>query len=418
LILRSALSVAHVVVLPALPLALGCWLLVGEERARAATAAWFTISLVILAIGYFFARHFTSRSDGPALRLDHDGGRRYVLVLVSVAGFFTLLHFAADGIPVLSRSVETSRFEFGKSFFGIPGRMYLFGMPLATGAALARSRQLGLRWNKDRLTLIAISIFTVSRLLSGFKGGLLEVLIALTVAVVLVQGPVTSVAHVLRAYLPLAVAAVIGVFLVGSLYSTYQGHGRSLPDIILARATTNGALAGVLVFENRLLVSPDSSIDLDTKYFTKKYFSVGPGSPYAFGRLVASTIFHVGPESGAYTAPVTYGAFPEMAYDFGLPFALLGMFGLGALLALLEAIARRATLSGYIVCLATVLAIYDFANKGGLIYMCINWTVMTGLVLVATRLGVLVTMRHHSSSSRSHAAHTQPIVEQIQQPGV
>ena len=252
LLLRSALSVAHVVLLPALSLALGCWLLVEEERARATTAAWVTISLVVLAVGYLLARRFTPRPNGPALRLGDDGGRRYVLVLVSFVGLFTLIHFAADGIPVLSGNVETSKFEFGKSLFGIPGRIYLYGLPLATGAALARSRQLGLRWSKDRLTLIAISLFTVSRLLSGFKGGLLEVLIVLLIAAVLAQGPVTSVAHVLRRYLPLVITAVIAVFLVGSLYSSYQGHGRSLPDIILARATTNGAFAGVIVFEKRL----------------------------------------------------------------------------------------------------------------------------------------------------------------------
>jgi hypothetical protein len=345
--------------------------------------------------------------------LGDDGGRRYVLVLVSFAGLFTLIHFAADGIPILSSNVETSKFEFGKSLFGIPGRIYLYGLPLATGGALARSRQLGLRWNKDRLTLIAISIFTVSRLLSGFKGGLLEVLIVLLIAAVLAQGPVTSVAHVLRRYLPMVVAAVIAVFLVGSLYSSYRAHGRSLPDIILARATTNGALAGVLVFEKRLLLDPHSTIDLDTKYFAKKYFFVGSGSPYAFGRLVASTIFHVGPESDASTAPVTYGAFPELAYDFGLPLALLGMFGLGSLLALLEIIARRATLSGYIVCLALALAAYDFVIKGGLVYLCINWTLVTGLLLVVTRVGVIVTTRHSSNGSRVQTAHPQYAVKPI-----
>lgn len=418
LLLRSALSVVHVVLLPALSLALGCWLLVEEERAQTATAAWITISLVVLAIGYLVARHFTPRPTGPALRLGDDGGRRYVLVLVWFAGLFTLIHFAADGIPVLSGNVETSKFEFGKSLFGIPGRIYLYGLPLATGAALARSRQLGLRWTKDRLTLIAISLFTVSRLLSGFKGGLLEVLIVLLIAAVLAQGPVTSVAHVLRRYLPLAITAVIAVFLVGSLYSSYRGHGRSLPDIILARATTNGAFAGVIVFEKRLPRNPDSTIELDTRYFTKKYFFVGPGSPYAFGRLVASTIFHVSLESSAPTVPVTYGAFPELAYDFGLPLALLGMFGLGALLALLEVIARRATLSGYIVCLATALAVYDFVIKGGLVYLCINWLLLTGLLLVVARVGVMVMTRHRSSVSRAQAAHPQYAVERIQQPGV
>src|SRR3984893_4793101 len=222
LLLRAPFSVVHVVVLPALPLALGCWLLVAEERARVATAVWFTVSLVVLAAGYLFSRSFTSRPIGPTLRLGDDGGRRYVLLIVTIAGFFTLVHFVADGIPVLSPRVETSRFDFGKSLFGLPGRMYLFGLPLAAGIALARARQLGLRWSKDGLTLLAISMFTVSRLLSGFKGGLIEVIVTLMIAMVLAQGPIISVARVLRRYLPVAIATVITVFLVGSLYSSYR----------------------------------------------------------------------------------------------------------------------------------------------------------------------------------------------------
>jgi hypothetical protein len=429
LVLRSALSVAHVIILPAVPLALGCWLLVGESRSQAATAAWFTASLAVIGIGYLVARRFAYAAPsagpaasrgraGPKLRLGEDGGRRYVLILVSFAAFFTLLHFAADGIPVLSHNVETRRFEFGRSLFGLPGRMYLFGMPLATGAALARARQLGVRWHRDRVTVAAISIFTVSRLLSGFKGGLLEVLIVLMIAVALVQGPVTSVANILRRYLPLGIAAVIGVFLVGSLYSSYRAQRRSLPEAILARATTSAALPGVLVFERRLLANPSSSIGVDTRYFAKKYFSVGAGYPYAFGRLVASTIFHVGPESGAYTAPVTYGAFPELAYDFGLAPALIAMFGLGALLALLQRIAQRATLGGYVICLASALAVYDFVNKGGLIYMCINWAIMTGMLLVAARIGMVLTSNRRSRAVNRPFTYPRSVAERIRQPSL
>ena len=94
------------------------------------------------------------------------------------------------------------------------------------------------------------------------------------------------------------------------------------------------------------------------------------------------------------------------------------MFGLGALLALLEVIARRATLSGYIVCLATALAVYDFVIKGGLVYLCINWILLTGLLLVVARVGVMVMTRHRSSGPHAQATHPQYGVERIQQHGV
>ncbi len=396
LVMRSALSVAHVVVLSTLPLALGCWLLAGEALVHTVTAALLTVSLGLVVAGYFVMRRFTN-PERQALRLGPDGGRRYVFILVLSTGFFTFLYFAIGGVPILSHSIETRRFEFNNSgLFGIPGRMYLYGLPLATGAAIVRARQLGISWYSDRLTLVAVSLFFVSRLLSGFKSGLLEVLIVLIVATVLAQGPVTSVAHVLRRYLPLAVAAVVGIFLVGGLYSSYRGSGRSLPNAILARATTKAALPGALVFERHLLFTPGSSIHLDATYFAKKYFSIGPGSSYSFGRLVAATIFHIGPESTAYTAPVTYGAFPELTYDFGLVAALLIMFCIGALIAVLEAKARRATLSGYIICLAAALAIYDFVNKGGLIYLFINWAIVTIFLLAVSRLYLVLTTTHRS----------------------
>ena len=196
LVLRSALSVAHVVVLPALPLALGCWILAGEERASAAMAIWFSASLGVLIVGYYVTRSIAPRPIAPALQIDGVRGQRYVTVLVFFTTAFALFHFASGGIPIFSHNIETSRFEFDSSgFFGIPGRVYLYGLPLVAGVALARSRQAGLHWYKDRVTLVAVSVFVVSRLLSGFKGGLLEVLIVLLVAMVLAQGPVTSVAR-------------------------------------------------------------------------------------------------------------------------------------------------------------------------------------------------------------------------------
>lgn len=398
LILRSAFSIAHVVILPATPIAFGFWMLVEEERAQPVTALWFTVSLAVLAFGYFSARRHAARSTEPQLRLGAGDGRSYVMALVLVSVFFTLLHFGTGGIPLFSHNIETRRFEFGSSLFGIPGRMYLYGVPLAAGVALARARQLGLVWYTDRLSLVSVTVLVISRLLSGFKGGLIEVLIVLMAATVLAQGPISSVARVARRYLPLAIAALIAVFLVGSLYSSYRTPGRSLSNAILARATTKAALPGALVFERRLVLAPASSISVDTAYFAKKYFSVGSGSSYSFGRLVASTIFHIGPESTAYTAPVTYGIFPEMAYDFGLPFALLIMLSLGVLLASVEALARRTTLGGYMVCLALALVIYELVNKGGLVYMLINWTAVTVMLLIVGRLGHAISSRPHHTS--------------------
>lgn len=387
LVLRSSLSTMHIVVLPAVPIALGAWLLVGEERARVGTALQISVSLVCIVAGYYGVRAVVRpvpRSQ-PGSKGARGDGHAYVSAMVGVAVLFTVVHFAIGGIPLLSGDIETRRFEFGSGLFGIPGRMYLFGLPLAVGAALTRAHRAGVPWHRDRLVLLAVVVLVGSRAVSGFKGGLIEALIIVATAAILARGPITSVARVLRRYLAVALLALVAVFLVGSLYSSYRATHRSLPNAIWSRATTNAAFPGVLVIERRLTSLPTSSVTLDARYFGYKYFKLGPGAPYSFGRVVAASIFHIGPETGAYVPPVTYGAFAETSYDFGTIAALAAMLMIGAALACCEGQASSVTLSGNVVRLAAVLAIYDWVNKGGMVYMLTNWGLMTAVMVLAGR---------------------------------
>jgi hypothetical protein len=388
-VVRSPFTTAHVVVLSALPACAGTWILVHEQLAASSTAIWTTLSLVAITAGYAVAHRVISQrlpnsEPGRARRLDAISGGPFVTAIVVVVTIFTTYHFVVGGIPILSPSVEVSRYEFTNSgLYGIPGRMYLFGAPLAAGIAYARAKSLGIPWHADRLTLLALSVFALSRLVSGFKSGLIEVAIVVLVMGVLANGPYVSVRRVLRRHLPILIAAPIALLLVGTLYDSYQVSGEPLLDAIYARSTTGAAEPGVVVFEDRLpSTSGQSSLEVDLQYFAQKYAGFETGADYSFTRLVAATMLGVNPEGTAYTPPVTFGGFAELKYDFGIPIAMLAMLALGALLALLESAAMRRGLAIYMLCLAGVLILYGIVNKGAIMYLLINWLSVATMLLV------------------------------------
>jgi hypothetical protein len=366
-----------------IPPCVGAWILAHEGRATSAAAAWTTVGVGAIVVGYIVGRRFVPSPIVPQLQLGPRQGRHYVTAIVLVVSTLTLLHFTLGGIPLLSSRIEVSRFNFTSSgLFGLPGRMYLYGAPIAAGVALARSRALGIAWYNDRLTLLALSVLVVSRLLSGFKSGLLEVLIVLLVVAILTRGPMRSMVRILRQYFLPIIGAVIAGFLVATLYSSYyHSPGRSLSESLLSRATTVSAEPRVLTLERRLRILNVSSFDLDATYFAHEYAGIGSSGGYAFSRLVAASMLHINPEGSDHAPPVTYGGFPELAFDFNITLALIAMLALGASLAGIEATACQRSFNHYILCLTAVLAIYDYVVKGGLIYILINRGIVAAMLV-------------------------------------
>src|SRR5439155_18948606 len=134
------------------------------------------------------------------------------VTIVVVAG--TLAHFAVGGIPLLSSNVEIARLDVTASgLLGIPGRIYLFGIPLALAACL-RGERIGSRaafstW-QSRLLL---ATFVISRILSGFKSGLLEVVV-ITLLIYVASGHSMNRNHLPKLLAAFLVAAAFG-FVVG-----------------------------------------------------------------------------------------------------------------------------------------------------------------------------------------------------------
>jgi hypothetical protein len=403
---KTTLTTVHVVVLGAIPMTVGAWILTSEGRASSTGAASLTFGVFALIAGYLAARQFLPSSVPNRLHLGPEQGKPYVASIVFIVTVFIMLHFALGGIPILSSHIEVDRFAFTNSgLFGIPGRMYLYGAPLAAGLALARSRTIGVPWHADTLSLVAVSVFIISRILSGFKGGLVEVLIVLLVIAVLTQSPVTSVAQIIRQYSFLIVGAIIAVILVATLYSSYHSSTRSLTSTLIARVTTTPAEPATLTLEHKLRQTNVSSLDLDATYFAHEYAGIGTGNPYSFSRLVSTSMLRVDPESSIYASPVTYGGFAEMAFDFGSLIAIIVMMTLGATLAFLETQARQTSLSGYLVCLAAVMAIYFYVIRGGLIYTVINLGLAVVLLLIIGRSVRLI----YGSSDRPRRSFSHPV---------
>src|SRR5581483_156043 len=110
------------------------------------------------------ARGVRAKRNDPAIML-------FAIIVSSLA----IYHIMAVGIPALSRNPDMARWDFTSSgLFGVPGRMYLFGMPfLAILVSTARDRNLAPVSSK--LVAFVWIVFSLVNAGGGFKGGLVKV---------------------------------------------------------------------------------------------------------------------------------------------------------------------------------------------------------------------------------------------------
>jgi hypothetical protein len=311
-----------------------------------------------------------------------------ILLFVSIVVTMTFYHFAVSGVPLLSDDVETTRFDFTSSgLFGIPGRMFLFGLPfsvllvsLGAGRKIARV--------SARLLLFTWAAYAASSLLSGFKGGLITVLATMLLAKTLSGKPVSL--------FKLAVGWRVFVVIAALAYCAgisfrYKSLGLASPGDVVpylaARATRSAAAPGHLVFRQ---LGTDGSggkqFAGDTRYFIKKYLPFIASEeemPLPLDKAISATLYHTPITANAFIVPVTVGGFPELVVNMGWPLAMIAMLGLGMLLSFLVKQAQRSSSAfkgagfGFAI---YVLQIYLL--NGNLIYTVFNLVLMTAMLSI------------------------------------
>jgi hypothetical protein len=370
---------------------------------------YYSLAFTAFAIGYFLhqKKHATPTVEPLPDRVYPPQSDRAVKWFVGIVVAFTCYHFVAGGVPLFSENVEVRRFDFTSSgFFGIPGRMYQYGLPFAAMmVSIAAVR--GLAHVSRRLLWGLWGFYVLTALVGGFKGGLY----VLVGNFLLVNGVAGTPLHIWayvggrRALLLLASLAV--AMLVAAQYETAGISGLGgYSAYILFRATLIGAQPGHVAFnEYGMAGTGGHELLSEFSYYASKYF------PFLFTRgaadfpldmKVSSLIYGTELSDQAFIVPVTVGAFPEFVVHFGALVGLVLIAALGVLFSYLLFNARKS--SRLFAVTASVFAMQILlvhVLNGGAVYHFVN------CVLMLIILGVLYTLSR-SIAGKETAPESQP----------
>lgn len=325
-------------------------------------------------------------------------------VVLIVGGLGTYHIFKTSALLHGASSIETDRFDFTSSgLLGIPGRMYLYGIPLvwALSTAVACKRSVSpwrfLPWQ------VATSIYVLTSLLSGFKSGIFAMVVVMALCAAVIYNYDRSFISAVGRRFVVVVIACVYAFAVAGLYPSYSGTGESLTGHLLDRVTTGAALPKAFVLRGTIPGIEGNSIVHDFEYFIPRYAGqMAPGS-YSTERAVSAAIYGVNPASPSFTTPVTMGGFPELMLAFGLWPAMALIAALGMLCRRIET-GDPTWLVGSFLRAALVFGLSQWIIRGDLAYYVLNvgFSLAVVLALVFAFAGIeRVSFSSPDSAARS-----------------
>ncbi|GAA1687172.1 hypothetical protein GCM10009808_00190 [Microbacterium sediminicola] len=376
-------------------------MMLGESGRASYASAWlFMVSLVAFVIGYF-AAEFVIRARGasPPVRLKAFPSAA-VWAVVLVAGVLGIYHLIAGGIPIFSSSIETERFDFSSSgLFGIPGRMYLFGVPIAWILASVNAQALQMRWRDYGPWRWATAAFVITTFLSGFKGDAFSLVLTLVALYIVISGSRITVGTMVRKFWWTGVVAVGYFVVVASLYPTYSSSGYSVAEQLFRRLTTVPAVPVYYAMEGLATEPGAVPIIADFGYFLAKYSGNEIAGSFSFERAVSAAMIGVDPSSQAWTTPVTVSGYAELFASFGGIVAVVAIFFTGILLSWIESGPHRTSI-GLVLRAVTGMALVSWLARGGLAYHVVNYfAVIAFLAAIGFAATLFTTIRPSLPSS-------------------
>lgn len=304
------------------------------------------------------------------------------IIFVTIIIMFTMYHFIVGGIPILSNSIEVDRFAFSSSgLFGIPGRIFLFGLPFILIYVSYYDKQINNSYSK-KLKIIVWIAFILFKLLSGFKGAILDIIILFVFIKAFLNQPLkVKNIFTFRSVLLLFSGVIFAAF-ISSFYSSLSLNG--LEDIfkyLLARLTQIAAEASYYVINNlHFFESPYSYQYNDFAYFINKYFHIqmiGDREVFPIDKIVSSMLNNTPLSEYNFIVPVTVGAFAGLVLDFGIIGGYFGMFLIGSIYYYLFINCLKAKSPFKGASLGIILyQFHVYILNGGLVYTLINTSVI------------------------------------------
>lgn len=361
---------------------IGLVILARNGDAAALTAWLFLAGIAAFLVGYVVFEYFWRHKPPRTKRQFHALPDGAVKAVVFAAGLLALYHLAATGLPILSSDIERERFDFTSSgLFGIPGRMYLFGVNIAWIAASVNAQARGVRWRSYNPWRWATFFLIVPAVLGGFKGDVISLVITFIAVYVVVSDHRLTLGEVVRKYWWTAVLGIGYFAAVAALYPTYNSRGDGFVAQLRDRLTIGPSEPIYVAMEGYSQTNSAYPVLSDFGYFIRKYSGGDVIGDYAFERGVSATIIGVDPASSAFTTPVTVSGYAELYASFGLLIAMIGVFAAGAVLAYGEAAPKNSAL-GVVLRAVAGLMIVSWLAKGGLAYHLLNFGAVASILAV------------------------------------
>lgn len=353
----------------------------------------FSVGIAMIIAGYGFAaalaraaaqttpkgRRLRTRERMSPVISDSRQRRAALTTVIVVAGCLAVYHLVVGGVPLFAWDIEVARFDFTSSgLFGIPGRMFLFGVPIAWAMATAAAYVAGRPLWEYPPWVLATVFFVLTSVLGGFKSGLVALATTGVLIATVIFGNQPRFTVVIRKYWWLGVASAAYAVLVASSYVSYQRADGTLLSLFMARATTVGAEP------KRLALADESAMQLgslsgDFWYFIRKYTGQSTGSDFTVERAVSALIIGADPSSSAWTTPVTLGGVPELVLFFGPAIAFAASFAIGVFIYRLYHLRYR-SFSHIFVAAVTMVALSIWISRGGMAYYALNYLAVTALL--------------------------------------
>ncbi|AVH58686.1 MULTISPECIES: hypothetical protein [Streptomyces] len=315
----------------------------------------------------------------------------------------TVTHFSIVGVPALSENPEIERFNLGASgLFGLPSRSVLFGLPIL--ATLCGVKYDGLpRW----VTGMVWAVFVLSRLALGFKGGLVEVLVVLLIAVLL-RGRVRP-AAVISGLPLLALALCYGAW-IGNQYQTVARSGGASLGYLLDRLTIVAASpAWYSLVLGRTATQGSPVFGYDLRHFAAHYLGLGSGPVFAYDEIVSSHVTGTPLTGGYFLVPVTTGGAAYLINSVGpvLTVAVAGTLGYAWQRCCHRITATREVLV-VLVCIVFILATRTFLINGGGAYVVVNYGFVLALLAIPYLVVVTVVRTPQENDARRRCRSSAP----------
>lgn len=291
----------------------------------------------------------------------------YLKIAFSVVFILAILHFALGGIPVLSDSVETQRFNLGASGLGgFPSRAVLYALPALALISLATVTSA-----TQRITIGIWALYVVTRLAMGFKGALLEVIFLVTIAYLIRIGKPKA------KHLALLAAGLIGALIyveaVRSLYAT-SATGADNVAYILDRSTKQAIESGYLaLFYSPDLASGSTAFWSDFQQLLSRYTGNAGSGDYTFDMLMSSIVTGTPLGVGKFIVPVTVGGAVYLLFSMPIPAAALALVILGWVWSwAIQALRRLDSIFAGVAAALLIAGIRMFILNGNGAYLIIN----------------------------------------------